>query len=137
MCIVFASRGGSRRHPGSQRNTDYIPALELIFCRMARLNVKITDAFVASGKTVREFSKEDRRLHLLGSPFPIPLAHQPQAKDLAKRFRQAAAGIGRSPNAQGAGNPTKRIEIHFALAEPSDRSFQSVVNHLFGPVAAT
>jgi hypothetical protein len=115
------------------RNTDYIPALALVLSRMVRLNASITDAFLVSATARRRLSEEDRRLHLLGFPFPVHLTEHRQVTELATCLRRAAAEIGRQPHARGSGNPTKRIEIRFQLPEFATHPSAWVVERLLNP----
>jgi hypothetical protein len=131
MRIVFESRGGSKR--GTVRNKDYIPALTLVLSRMARLDVRIIDAFLVSAKARRRLSEEDRRLHLLGYPFPVHMAEHLQAGGLARVFRRTAAALGRQPKARGSGNPTRRIEIRFEVLAFRGCSFNEIAGRLLNP----
>lgn len=105
--ITFESRG-----PG--RNTEYIPAFELVFRRLARIAATVDDASVDSRET-KLLSDEDRRATPAGMGYPFALSNEPQAMELAAAIRAAAARVGQAQGAKGGGNPTKRIAVRVSI----------------------
>jgi hypothetical protein len=108
VSITFESQGGGR-------NTDYIPAHNVVVTRLIKLNATLIDALVVSSET-RHLSEEQRRFRLGDGRFPVVLGPTTDPITTARRLRRAAAEVGRRHDATGPGNRAKRVELRFSLA---------------------
>lgn len=112
FALVLHSNGGvSRGRPSL--NPDYIPALELLLTRAARLGASLDDAWVDS-KKMRDVDLADRRLQLEEMSFPILLSSIGDMKEFRLRIRRSVSRIGRAKESPGTGN--KRIRLALSLA---------------------
>jgi hypothetical protein len=91
---------------GPDRNTDYIPAFELLLKRLAENNAELISVELATRQVQKPLSVPHRR-------FPIQLQASEGTGTLATALRNAAAAAGREPGAKGKGNATKRLRIRF------------------------
>ena len=107
LCIVFESRG-----PG--RNRDYIAAFDAVLSRLAGLSAVLLDATVVSRET-QHLPIRRKRLVMAKRRYPIQLTFVEEGIVAARSLRRAAAAVGRPKSARGGGNPTKRVEILFAI----------------------
>ena len=88
----------------------YRAGLELLFERLAALDITIKDACVET-RTTKDLSRAKRRLQLAGRKFPLDLARE-ETSTLRAAFGTAAARVGRPPGARGGGNGNKRLRIY-------------------------
>lgn len=105
--IVFESSGPNR-------NRDYILGFNTVLIRLAGLAAILRDATVVSKETQR-LPLNQRRLHIADKRYPFQLTSAEEAIATARSLRRAAAAVGRPATARGGGNPTKRVEIRFAV----------------------
>ena len=103
---------------GPQRNPDYIPALHVMVTRLARQRATLREIAVVSSRAL-QLPAHERRLRLADHPYPISLTSVADGDRLARAIRAAAAAFGRPEGAPLGGNPTKRLQIEFNLAEAS------------------
>lgn len=114
--LIFESRGGGKDSSNS-RNQDYNPALELILSRLGRLGLRLVDAYVDS-TTVQRLPVSERRL--MPGRLPLDLSGL-DAHQLRLELTRAQRPIGRTPNARGAGNRTRRMALVVSPAPDPDR----------------
>ena len=105
--IVFESSGPNR-------NRDYILGFDTVLTRLAEVFAILRDATVVSKETQR-LPPNQRRLHIADKHYPFQLTSAEEAIATARSLRRAAAAVGRPTTARGGGNPTKRVEIRFAV----------------------
>jgi hypothetical protein len=108
--VVFESRG-------PDRNTDYVAGLEALLRGLADLDASIEGIVIDSAET-RGLSIDQRRPKLRSQSYPLRLRAMSDLAALRRDITGAAAATGRSPDATGAGNPTKRLRLVFT--EPED-----------------
>lgn len=114
FALILHSNGGvSRGRPSL--NPDYIPALEALLTRLARLGASLDDAWVDS-KKMQDVDLADRRLRLEQLPFPILLSSITKMREFRLGIRRSVSRIGRTTQAPGTGN--KRIRLAFSFAQP-------------------
>jgi len=114
FALVLHSNGGvSRGRPAL--NPDYIPALEVLLTRLARLGATLEDACVDS-KKMQGIDLADRRLRLEDTSFPILLSNIADMKEFRLKIRRSVSRTGRQKDAPGTGN--KRIRLAISLADP-------------------
>ena len=102
---------------GPDRNTNYVAGLEAIIRGLADVDASIDDIVIDSAES-RELPIDQRRPKLRSQSFPLRLRAVSDLAALRRDITGAAAAAGRSPDATGAGNPTKRLRLVFT--EPED-----------------
>lgn len=102
---------------GPDCNTNYVAGLEALLRGLADLDASIEDILIDSAET-RGLSIDQRRPKLRSQGYPIRLRAVNDLGALRRDITAAVAATGRSPDATGAGNPTKRLRLVFA--EPGD-----------------
>ena len=107
--IVFESRGGKLGTKG-QRNTEYAEGLRLVLERLGGAGLGLADVVVDTRDTA-ERPLADRRVVLDGRPYPV---HVADPEELRNAISAAQAMVGRTPDARGAGNRTRRLRIWVA-----------------------
>jgi len=120
--IVIESRG-------PDRNTDYIPAFELLLKRLAENSAELLSVELATRLVEKPLGVPRRR-------FPIQLQASDDTGALATALRNAAAAAGREPGARGKGNATKRLRIRFRLAGGSDLKDNELIERIVGSGAS-
>jgi hypothetical protein len=108
--VLFESRG-------PDRNTDYVAGLEALLRGLADVDASIEDIIIDSAET-RGLPIDQRRPKLRSRSYPLRLRAMSDLAALRREITGAAATTGRSPDATGAGNPTKRLRLVFT--EPDD-----------------
>jgi hypothetical protein len=119
--VLVESRGGP------DRNTDYIAGLEALLRGLADVDASIEDIVIDSEKT-RELPIDQRRLKLRSQSYPLRLRAISDLAALRRDISSAAAATGRTPDATGGGNPTKRLRLVFT--EPEDLKLFSIATLL-------
>jgi hypothetical protein len=112
---------------GQDRNPDYIGGLETLLRGLADLDASIDEILLDSADT-RELPIRQRRLMLRNWSYPLRLRGVSDLSALRLDITRAAAAAGRSPEALGPGNPTKRLRIIFA--EPDDLELFRIASFL-------
>jgi hypothetical protein len=112
---------------GPDRNTDYVAGLEVLLRGLADLDASIEDIVIDSKET-RALPIDQRRLKLRGQSYPLGLRAVGDLATLRREITSAAAATGRSPDATGSGNPTKRLRLSFT--EPEDLELFRVATFL-------
>lgn len=125
--LTFESRGPSR-------NTAYLLAFDTALARLGRMQATIIDAFLVS-REARHLAANERRLDKARLAFPVLVLDETHGLQLASQLRSAAAATGREPGARGAGNRTKRVEVHFSVAEEGD-AMSSLAERILNPSRA-
>jgi hypothetical protein len=121
--VVFESRGGSIGAP-NERNSEYNKGVELVLARLADLQCRLVDAVVETRQTERlGLSRAQRRL---SDVLPISLEGA-DIQSLRKSLCAAQRPIGRSPDAKGSGNNTKRMRLY---VEGLPKSFDEAVHEV-------
>ena len=122
--VVVESRGGARGTPAA-RNIDYATGLELLLARLAAMHASVANATVDSA-AVRNLPTSQRVLRLDEHPYPISIAN-PTA--LQRALGAAQARVGRSFDAKGSGNRTKRIRLalRFESSTPTVAHLRTVL----------
>lgn len=102
---------------GPDRNKHYIAGLEALLRGLADVDASIEGIVIDSVET-RKLPLDQRRLRLRSPNYPLRLRTIRDLVALRSDITGAAAATGRSPNATGPGNPTKRLRL--AFSEPED-----------------
>ncbi|MEJ0038628.1 MAG: hypothetical protein WDO68_21560 [Gammaproteobacteria bacterium] len=102
---------------GPDRNTDYVAGLEALLRGLADLDASIEDIVIDSAET-RGLPSDQRRITLRRPELSIPPPRCKRSDCATWDITGAAAATGRSPEATGSGNPTKRLRLVFT--EPED-----------------
>lgn len=102
---------------GPDRNTNYVEGLEALLRGLADMDASIEDIVIDSAET-RELPIDQRRLQLRSQSYPLRLRAVSDLAALRLDITGTAAATGRSPDATGAGNSTKRLRLVFT--EPGD-----------------
>ena len=109
--ITFECRGGTKGAPNA-RNLEYMGGVDVVLRRLASLQAILVDAFLDTKTTTRlGLSPEDRRLNMPGFAFPVILSPELDLVQLRNELCAAQRPIGRTADAKGAGNNTKRFSI--------------------------
>jgi hypothetical protein len=109
--ITFECRGGTKG-TSNARNLEYMDGLDAVLGRLASLKAVLVDAFLDTKITNRlGLSHEDRRLNMPGFAFPVILSPGVDLIRLRNELCAAQRPIGRTADAKGAGNNTKRFAI--------------------------
>jgi len=112
---------------GPGRNTNYVAGLEALLRGLADLDASIEDIVIDSAET-RKLPVDQRRLKLRSQGYPLRLRAVGDLGALRRDITGAAATTGRSPDATGAGNPTKRLRLIFT--EPDDLELFRIATYL-------
>lgn len=102
---------------GPDRNTNYVAGFEALLRGLADLDASIEDIVIDSVET-RKLPIDQRHLKLRSHSYPLRLRAISDLAALRGDITGAAAATGRSSNATGPGNPTKRLRL--AFSEPED-----------------
>jgi hypothetical protein len=102
---------------GPDRNTNYIAGFESLLRGLADMDASIEDIVIDSAEA-RELPIDQRRPKLRNQSYPLHLRDISDLAVLRRDITGAVAATGRSPDATGAGNPTKRLRLVFT--EPED-----------------
>jgi hypothetical protein len=102
---------------GPDRNTNYVAGLEALLRGLSDVDASIEDIVIDSAET-RELPIDQRRLKLRSQSYPLRLRGVSDLAALRRDITGVAAATGRSPDATGAGNSTKRLRLVFT--EPED-----------------
>jgi hypothetical protein len=102
---------------GPDRNTNYVAGLEALLRGLADVDASIEDIVIDSAET-RELPIDQRRPKLPSQRYPLRLRSISDLAALRRDITGAVAATGRSPDATGGGNPTKRLRLIFT--EPED-----------------
>ncbi len=114
ISLLYDSRSGGKTGAVS-RNADYMPALELIFRRLAELGAILNDAYVDSRETqAKKLTREQCRLDLPGWNYPTQLSAVDDLHVFRKKFSSAQVVIGKEKDSKG-GNPTKRVRMQLEV----------------------
>jgi hypothetical protein len=109
--ITFECRGGTKG-TSNARNLEYMDGLDAVLRRLASLQAVLVDAFLDTKTTTRlGLSLEDRRLIMPAFAFPVVLSHGLDLVRLRNELCAAQRPIGRTADAKGAGNNTKRFSV--------------------------
>jgi hypothetical protein len=109
LAVVLESAGGNSG-TGPARNSDYIPALELLLARLRSRSAVLIDALVDSRRTAH-LPESDRRV-LDG---PLPLTTVDDLGALRLRLTSGQGRIGQAPGAPKAGNNRKRLRLQLQV----------------------
>ena len=102
---------------GPDRNANYIAGLEALLRGLADVDASIEDIVIDSAET-RELPIDKRRPKLRSQSCPLRLRAINDLAALRRDITGAVAATGRSPDAMGPGNPTKRLRLIFT--DPED-----------------
>ncbi len=109
--ITFECRGGTKG-TSNARNLEYMDGLDAVLRRLASLQAVLVDAFLDTRTTTRlGLSLEERRLNMQDFAFPLVLSPGLDLVRLRNELCAAQRPIGRTADAKGAGNNTKRFSI--------------------------
>jgi 5-methylcytosine-specific restriction protein A len=109
LSVVFESRGGSIG-ASNERNSEYNRGVDLVLERLAHLGCTLVDAVVDTAQTRKlGLSRSDRRL--LAMPSKLKLVDRDPVQ-LRTELCAAQRPIGRSKDAKGSGNNTKRMRLY-------------------------
>jgi len=109
--ITFECRGGTKG-TSNARNLEYMDGLDAVLRRLVSLQAVLVDAFLDTKTTTRlGLSHEDRRLNMPGFAFPVFLSPTVDLVRLRNELCASQRPIGRTADAKGAGNNTKRFAI--------------------------
>lgn len=109
--ITFECRGGTKG-TSNARNLEYMDGLDAVLRRLASLQAVLVNAFLDTKTTTRlGLSLEDRRLNMPGFAFPVFLSPGLDLVRLRNELCAVQRPIGRTADAKGAGNNTKRFSI--------------------------
>ena len=97
---------------GPDRNTNYAEGLDALLRGLADMDASIDDITIDSVET-RHLPLDQRRATLRRQSYPFRLRSIEDLAALRRDITRAAAATGRSPNATGPGNPTKRLRLVF------------------------
>ena len=112
---------------GPDRNKNYAEGLDALLRGLADMDASIDDITIESVET-RVLPLDQRRPTLRSQSYPFRLRTIEDLAALRRDITRAAAATGRSPNAAGPGNPTKRLRLVFS--EPDDLELFSVATLL-------
>ena len=105
--IILESRSGAKTS-SRLRNSDYIPALELLLTRLAAASAVLIEASVES-RPARELAEDQRRLRL---EWPLTLRPGMDVRQLRLRIGHAQRDVASDPSKQmGTGNAQKRLRL--------------------------
>lgn len=117
--LTIESSGGATGS-GTVRNPEYPLLLEELLRRLSALDVELVDAFVDS-RRVAQLPVADRRIHVDGTPFPIPLARVQDFGVLRRGLTRPQGDIG-SARSVGGGNRRKRATLAFRASTTLTRA---------------
>lgn len=112
---------------GEDRNRNYHDGLEALLRGLADMDASIEEILIDSKET-RSLPIDQRRLKSRAWPHPLRLRAIGDLAALRREITGAAAITGRSPDATGAGNPTKRLRLVFT--EPDDLELFTIASFL-------
>jgi hypothetical protein len=118
--VIVESRG-----PG--RNTNYREGLEALLRGLADVDASIEDIVIDSTET-HKLPIDQRRPKLRSQSYPLRLRDINDVAALRREITGAIAATGRSPDATGGGNPTKRLRL--IITEPEDLELFEVATFL-------
>jgi hypothetical protein len=117
--LTIESSGGATGS-GNVRNPEYPLLLEEVLRRVSSLDVDLMDAFVDS-RRVAHLPEAERRINVVGRPFPIRLAPDEDFTLLRRGLTRPQGDIG-SSRSVGGGNQRKRVTLVFRAATANTRS---------------
>ncbi|MEU5934509.1 hypothetical protein [Micromonospora sp. NPDC047187] len=130
LAVVLESAGGTSS-TGPSRNSDYIPALELILARLRTLGAVLVSGVVDSRQT-GHLPESERTV--LDRPVRLSVVDDLAALRLQLTSRQGR--IGQAPNAPKAGNNRKRLRLRIEAPEYGPTDAPRLATEIARPAAA-
>ncbi|WP_436793845.1 DEAD/DEAH box helicase family protein [Actinospongicola halichondriae] len=130
VSVTFESAGGKKGTP-SDRNPDYVVAIEAVLERTRALGLSLSDAFVDSQRT-RALTIDERRLQPEGQSFPIEPTHYGEIVDLRKRLLRPMSQVGQTGAKKSSGSQRKRMTLQFVNSSVLDHD-ELMRSLRFGP----
>lgn len=129
--LVMESRGGARGKP-NERNTDYLPALDVLLKRLSNRGVDSIRVHIVSSRAIVVWKQEERAIQIQGIT-ELPLAGV-NLKELRRKISKAQQEKKENPESKG-GNPTKRILLEANLDKTSWRNIVTGTTATYTPVS--
>ncbi|RQX16710.1 hypothetical protein DDE19_14045 [Micromonospora ureilytica] len=130
LAVVLESAGGTSS-TGPSRNSDYIPALELILARLRTLGAVLVSGVVDSRQT-GHLPESERTV--LDRPLRLSVVDDLAALRLQLTSRQGR--IGQAPNAPKAGNNRKRLRLRIEAPGYGPTDAPRLATEIARPAAA-
>ncbi|MGC4796922.1 protein NO VEIN domain-containing protein [Micromonospora saelicesensis] len=130
LVVILESAGGTSS-TGPSRNSDYIPALELILARLRMLGAVLVSGVVDSRKT-GHLPESERTV--LDRPLRLSVVDDLAALRLQLTSRQGR--IGQTPNAPKAGNNRKRLRLRIEVPGYGSTDASRLATEIARPAAA-
>lgn len=118
--LVLESRGGTKGEK-NERNTDYIPAFDILLQRLLSANIRVIRVFVCSS-ALSDWTMDQRELEV-DAKRPISMLES-EPGELRKKICKAQQDKKKDSKTKG-GSPTKRILINCGL---NADGWHSVIN---------
>ena len=110
--IIYECRGGTKGSANA-RNSEYLPALELLLSRLQRMRATLDRAFVDSQNT-RHLPLEDKSIPIHSHNYPVALASVSDIAEFRVHLTEGERPIGRRKGAK-AGNNTRRLRLYVTI----------------------
>ncbi len=126
FAVTFLAWSGS----GYARNTQYLPAQELVLRRLKAADARIETALLDS-RGAQSLSLTERRVRLgAGFVYPVALGRVEDVPAFRRVLGAGLSKVARAADAKGSGNPSRRLRLVLRL--PGRWTVEALFTHLTG-----